>query len=93
MKVAICLGDVIDNNVSENHCVSKSSLTKTVSNCNLFQYILTLIVGQLSSFIANIGSGHHLASANVQVNLFFMAARWGAAGLGLLDFGIGPTMN
>ena len=43
MKVALCLVDIIDDNISENRCVSNSSLTKTVSSSNLSQHILTMI--------------------------------------------------
>ena len=45
MKVGLCLVDIIDDNVSENHCISNCSSTKTVSSSNLSQHILTMTVG------------------------------------------------
>ena len=45
MKVAVCLVDIIDDNVSENHCVSNILSIKTVSSSNLSQHILAMIVG------------------------------------------------
>ena len=49
MKVAVCLVDIIDDNVYENHCVSNSSSTKTVSCSNLSQHILTMIVSKIGN--------------------------------------------
>ena len=51
MKVAVCLVDIIDDNASENHCVSNCSSAKPVSYSNLSQYILTMIVGGSLGFI------------------------------------------
>ena len=44
MKVAVYLVDMIDDNVSENHCISTCSSTKAVSSSNLSQHILTMTV-------------------------------------------------
>ena len=51
MKVAVCLVDIIDDNVSENHCFSNCSSAKTVSRSNLSPHILTMIVGGSLGFI------------------------------------------
>ena len=44
IKTAICLVDIVDDEVSQNHCVSNCSSDKTVSSSNLSQHILTMIV-------------------------------------------------
>ena len=44
-KVTVCLVAIIYENISENHCVSNCSSTKTVSSSNLSQHVLTMIVG------------------------------------------------
>ena len=44
IKMAVCLVDIIDDDVSQNHCVSNCSSTKTVSSSNLSQHILTMVV-------------------------------------------------
>ena len=44
-KMAVCLVDIVDDDVSQSHCVSNCSSNKTVSSSNLSQYILTMIVG------------------------------------------------
>ena len=43
IKMAVCLVEIIDDNVSQNHCVSDSdcSSTKTVASSNLSQHNLT----------------------------------------------------
>ena len=46
--MAVCLVDITDDNVSENHCASNSSSTKTVSSSSFSQHILTMIVGVYS---------------------------------------------
>ena len=40
IKVAVCLVEIIDDNVSQNHCVSNCSSTRTVASSNLSQHIL-----------------------------------------------------
>ena len=42
--MAVCLVYITDDDVSQNHCVSNCSSTKTVSSSNLSQHILTMIV-------------------------------------------------
>ena len=54
MKVAVCLVDIIDDNVSENHCVNNSSSTKIVSSSNLSQHILTMIVCKLGNLASQV---------------------------------------
>ena len=44
IKMAGRLVDVIDDEVSQNHCVIDCSSAKTVSSSNLSQHILTTIV-------------------------------------------------
>ena len=44
IKMAVCLVEIIDDDVSQNHCVSNCSSTKTVASSNLSQHILTRIV-------------------------------------------------
>ena len=44
IKMAVCLVEIIDDDVSQNHCVSNSSSTKTVTSSNFSQHILTRIV-------------------------------------------------
>ena len=44
IKMAGCLVDILDDDVSQKHCVSNCSSTKTVSSSNLSQHILTMIV-------------------------------------------------
>ena len=44
IKMGVCLVDIIDDDVSQNHCVSNCSSTKTVSSSNFSQHILTMIV-------------------------------------------------
>ena len=44
IKMAVCLVDIIDDDVSQNHCVSNCSSTETVASSNLSQHILTRIV-------------------------------------------------
>ena len=44
--MAVCFIDIIDDDVSQNHCVSNCSSTKTVSSSNLSQHILTMIVAR-----------------------------------------------
>ena len=48
IKMAVCLVEIIYDNVSQNHCVSNCSSTKTVASSNLSQHILTRIVGHLA---------------------------------------------
>ena len=45
IKMAVCLVDIFDDDVSQNRCVSNCSSTRTVSSSNLSQHILTVIVG------------------------------------------------
>ena len=47
IKMAVYLCEIIDDNVSQNHCVSNCSLTKTVASSNLSQHILTRIVDSI----------------------------------------------
>ena len=49
IKMAVCLVEISDDDVSQNHCVSNCSSTKTVAGSNLFQHILTRIVAGLST--------------------------------------------
>ena len=42
--MAVCLVEIIDDDVSQNHCVSNCSTTKTVASSDLSQHILTRIV-------------------------------------------------
>ena len=44
VKMAVCLVDRTDDDVSQNHCVSNCSSTKTFSCSNLSQHILTMII-------------------------------------------------
>ena len=44
IKMALCLVDIINDDVSQNYGVSSCSSTKTVASCNLSQHILTMIV-------------------------------------------------
>ena len=45
IKIAVCLVDIIDDDdISQNHCVSNCSSTKTVSSGDLSEHILTMIV-------------------------------------------------
>ena len=53
IKMAVCLVEIIDDNVSQNHCVSNCSLTKTVASSNLSQHILTRIVVTSTGRIGN----------------------------------------
>ena len=53
--MAVCLLDIIDDDVSLNHCVSNRSLTRTVSSSNLSQHILTMIVAYLKTNQAELG--------------------------------------
>ena len=48
IKMAVCLADIVDD-VSQNHCVSNCSSTKTVSSRNLSQHILTMIVCKIGN--------------------------------------------
>ena len=43
-KMAVCLVDIIDDDVSQVHCVSNCSSTKTVASSNLSQHILTMFL-------------------------------------------------
>ena len=45
IKMAVCLVEIIDDDVSQNHCVSNFSSTKIIISSNLSQNILTRIVG------------------------------------------------
>ena len=45
IKMAVCLVEIIDDNVSQNYFVSNYSSTKTVASSTLSQHILTRIVG------------------------------------------------
>ena len=45
IKMAVCLVEIIDDDVSQNHCVSHCSSTKLVTSSNLSQHILTRTVG------------------------------------------------
>ena len=45
IKMEVCLVNIIDDDVSQNHCVSNCSSTKAVTSSNLSQHILTKIVG------------------------------------------------
>ena len=49
IKMAVCLVEIIDDNVSQNHCVSNCSSTKTVASSNLSQHILTRIVCKIGN--------------------------------------------
>ena len=49
IKMAVCLVEIIDDNVSQNHCVSDCSSTKTVASSNLSQHILTRIVCKIGN--------------------------------------------
>ena len=44
IQKVVCLVDIIDDDVSQNHCVRNWSSTKTVSSSNLSQQILTMTV-------------------------------------------------
>ena len=43
IKMAVCLVEIIDDDVFQNHCLSNCSSTKTVASSNLSQHILTRI--------------------------------------------------
>ena len=45
----VCLVEIIDDNVSKNHCVTNCSSTKTVASSNLSQHILTRIVCKIEN--------------------------------------------
>ena len=49
IKMAVCLVEIIDDDVSQNHCVSNCSSTKTVISSNLSQHILTRIVCKIGN--------------------------------------------
>ena len=54
IKMAECLIEIIDDDVSQNHCVSNCSSTKTDASGNLSQHILARIVckiGNLTFFV------------------------------------------
>ena len=46
IKMVVCLVEIIDDDVSENHCFSNCSSTKTVISSNLSQHILTWIIAE-----------------------------------------------
>ena len=49
IKMAVCLVEIIDDNVSQNDCVSNCSSTKTVASSNLSQHILTGILYKIGN--------------------------------------------
>ena len=44
IKMVVCLVDIIDDDVSQHHCVSNCSSIKTVAGSNSSQHVLTMIV-------------------------------------------------
>ena len=51
IKMEVCLVNIIDDDVSQNHCVSNCSSTKTVTGSDLSQHILTKIVSKIGNLI------------------------------------------
>ena len=54
IKMAVCVVNITDDGVSQNHCVSNCASTKTVASSNLSQHILTKIVA--AGFLAFVWS-------------------------------------
>ena len=49
IRMLVCLVYIINDDVTQNHCVSTCSSTKTVSSKNLSQRILTMIVCKIGN--------------------------------------------
>ena len=56
IKMAVCLVEIIDDNVSQNHSVSNCYSTKTVASSNLSQHILTRIVDTIGVLVVEVSS-------------------------------------